>query len=220
MNAEHAAVIIAPAPSIDEREIDRFSRLAAEWWNPDGPMRPLHRLNPTRLAFIREVALAHFRRDAKSLAPFGGLTLLDIGCGGGLLTEPMTQLGFNALGVDAAEKNIGIAQAHAAASGVGSRYRAATAETLAAERARFDVVLNMEVVEHVADVGGFLKACTDVLAPGGVTIVSTLNRTLKKSRACKGRRRICAALAAGRHPRMVALHHAVRVEDEAGRCRA
>lgn len=167
------------ATSVDAREVDKFARLAEEWWNPDGKFRPLHRFNPVRLAFIREVALARFGRDAKSLRPFEGLTLLDIGCGGGLLSEPMARLGFDVLGVDAAEKNIGIAEAHAAAAGVDVRYRAATAEALAAEGARFDVVLNMEVVEHVADVPGFLRACASVLAPGGVMIVATINRTLR-----------------------------------------
>jgi 2-polyprenyl-6-hydroxyphenyl methylase/3-demethylubiquinone-9 3-methyltransferase len=182
MSAEHAASLDAPsvdAPSVDAGEIDKFSRMAEEWWNPNGKFRPLHRFNPTRLQFIREVALAHFGRDTKSLSPFGGLALLDIGCGGGLLCEPMSRLGFDVLGVDASEKNIGIAEAHATAAGVNVRYRAATAEALAEEGALFDVVLNMEVVEHVADVPGFLKACANVVAPGGVMIVATLNRTMK-----------------------------------------
>jgi 2-polyprenyl-6-hydroxyphenyl methylase / 3-demethylubiquinone-9 3-methyltransferase len=177
MSTGHAAA--ADSPSVDEREIDKFSRLAEEWWNPDGKFRPLHKFNPTRLQFIREIALAHFDRDPKSLSPFGGLKLLDIGCGGGLLSEPMSRLGFDVLGVDASEKNIGIAEAHAAAASVNVHYRATTAEALAAEGARFDLVLNMEVVEHVADVPGFLGACVNVLAPGGVMIVATLNRTMK-----------------------------------------
>jgi 2-polyprenyl-6-hydroxyphenyl methylase/3-demethylubiquinone-9 3-methyltransferase len=177
MSTGHATA--ADSPSVDEREIDKFSRLAEEWWNPDGKFRPLHKFNPTRLQFIRDVALAHFGRDPKGLSPFGGLSLLDIGCGGGLLSEPMSRLGFDVLGVDASEKNVGIAEAHAAAAGVNVRYRATTAETLAAEGARFDVVLNMEVVEHVADVPGFLGACASVIAPGGVMIVATLNRTMK-----------------------------------------
>jgi 2-polyprenyl-6-hydroxyphenyl methylase / 3-demethylubiquinone-9 3-methyltransferase len=177
MSAEHAASV--EAPSVDEHEIDKFSRLAEEWWDPDGKFRPLHRFNPTRLAFIREVALGHFRRDAKSLRPFDGLTLLDIGCGGGLLSEPMARLGFDVLGVDASEKNVRIAETHAAAAGVPARYRAATAEALAAEGLAFDVVLNMEVVEHVADVPSFLGACASVVAPGGLMIIATLNRTFK-----------------------------------------
>lgn len=175
MSATHAA----SASSVDDREIDKFSRLAEEWWNPDGKFRPLHRFNPARLQFIRDVALERFGRDPKSFRPFEGLTLLDIGCGGGLLCEPMARLSFDVLGVDAAEKNIGIAEAHAAAAGVKVRYRAATAEALAAEGARFDVVLNMEVVEHVADVPGFLRTTAGLVAPGGVMIVATLNRTLK-----------------------------------------
>lgn len=177
MSAEHATSV--DAPSVDEHEIEKFSRLAEEWWDPDGKFRPLHRFNPTRLAFIREVALGHFRRDAKSLRPFDGLTLLDIGCGGGLLSEPMARLGFDVLGVDASEKNVRIAETHAAAAGVPARYRAGTAEALAAEGLSFDLVLNMEVVEHVADVPSFLGACASVVAPGGLTIVATLNRTFK-----------------------------------------
>lgn len=170
MSAEHVT-------TVDPAEIAKFTALAETWWDPDGKMKPLHRFNPVRLAFIREVALAHFGRDHKSLSPFGGLSLLDVGCGGGLLSEPMARIGFDVLGIDAAERNIGIAEAHAAASGVNVRYRNTTPDALAAERAQFDVVLNMEVVEHVADVPAFLSACTAVLKPGGLTIVATINRT-------------------------------------------
>ena len=167
------------SPSLDPAEVAKFSDLAAEWWDPAGKFAPLHKFNPVRLRFIRETAAAHFSRDARSLRPFEGLSLLDIGCGGGLLSEPMARLGFAVTGVDASERNIGTAAAHAAESSLAVTYRAATAEALAAEGAAFDVVLNMEVVEHVADAGAYLSACAQLVKPGGLTIVATLNRTLK-----------------------------------------
>src|SRR3954449_11390598 len=132
--------------SIDPAEVERFSRIAAEWWDPRGKFAPLHKFNPTRLAFIRDQALHRFGRDPAQRRPFEGLSLLDIGCGGGLLSEPMSRLGFSLTGADASEKNIGTARAHAAQSGLPITYRAATAETLVAEGQSFDVVLNMEVV--------------------------------------------------------------------------
>jgi 2-polyprenyl-6-hydroxyphenyl methylase / 3-demethylubiquinone-9 3-methyltransferase len=169
----------SPAPSVDVEEVAKFSALAAEWWDPNGKFAPLHKFNPVRLGFIRQEAAARFCRDARSLRPFEGLSLLDIGCGGGLLSEPMARLGFAVTGADASEKNIGTARAHAAQSAVTVDYRATTAEALAAEDLSFDVVLNMEVVEHVADVGAYLSACTRLVKPGGFTIVATLNKTLK-----------------------------------------
>jgi 2-polyprenyl-6-hydroxyphenyl methylase/3-demethylubiquinone-9 3-methyltransferase len=165
--------------SIDPAEVAKFSALAAEWWDPAGKFAPLHRFNPVRLAFIKAEAAAHFGRDSQALRPFEGLSLLDIGCGGGLLAEPMSRLGFAVTGADASERNIATARAHAVQSGLAVDYRAATAETLAAEGLAFDVVLNMEVVEHVADVGAYLKACAGLVKPGGLTIVATLNKTLK-----------------------------------------
>jgi 2-polyprenyl-6-hydroxyphenyl methylase/3-demethylubiquinone-9 3-methyltransferase len=165
--------------SVDPAEVEKFSQLAAEWWDPTGKFRPLHVFNPVRLKFIRGLAAEHFGRDQRSLTPFTGLTLLDIGCGGGLLSEPMARMGFNVLGVDASEKNVRIAAAHAAGSGLALDYLAGTAETLATENASFDAILNMEVVEHVADLGGFLKSCATMLRPGGLMVVATLNRTLK-----------------------------------------
>ncbi|HYG28033.1 MAG TPA: bifunctional 2-polyprenyl-6-hydroxyphenol methylase/3-demethylubiquinol 3-O-methyltransferase UbiG [Caulobacteraceae bacterium] len=166
--------------SIDPDEVARFSAIAAEWWDPSGKFAPLHRFNPVRLAFIREQALARFGRDGALRAPFEGLKLLDIGCGGGLLAEPMRRLGFEVTAVDASERNVQVAAAHAAEVGLDIDYRAATAEQLEAEAAGpFDVILNMEVIEHVADPGEYLRTTARLLAPGGLMIVATLNRTLK-----------------------------------------
>jgi 2-polyprenyl-6-hydroxyphenyl methylase/3-demethylubiquinone-9 3-methyltransferase len=168
------------ASSIDPADVARFSAIAEGWWDPNGKFAPLHRFNPVRLEFIRERAMARFGRDAKARAPFEGLRLLDIGCGGGLLCEPMRRLGFDVAGVDASERNIAVASAHAEAMGLAIDYRASTAEALLAEAAaRFDVVLNMEVVEHVAEPGQYLRDCARLLKPGGLMIVATLNRTLK-----------------------------------------
>ncbi|MEI9989793.1 MAG: bifunctional 2-polyprenyl-6-hydroxyphenol methylase/3-demethylubiquinol 3-O-methyltransferase UbiG [Rhizomicrobium sp.] len=162
-------------PTVDDAEVAKFSAMAAEWWDPAGKFAPLHKFNPVRLKFIRDTAAAHFGRSG--LKPFEGLGLLDIGCGGGLLSEPMSRLGFAVTGVDPSEKNIGTAKAHAA--GLPITYRAASAETLAAEGLGFDVVLNMEVVEHVADLKAYLMACAHLVKPGGLMIVATLNKTLK-----------------------------------------
>ncbi|WP_332773565.1 bifunctional 2-polyprenyl-6-hydroxyphenol methylase/3-demethylubiquinol 3-O-methyltransferase UbiG [Phenylobacterium sp.] len=170
----------AAATSIDPEEVERFSRIAAEWWDPRGKFAPLHKFNPVRLAFIREQALVRFGRDAAARRPFEGLRLLDIGCGGGLLSEPMTRLGFAVTGVDASPRNIGTAAAHADEQGLSIDYRASTAEDLLAAGERpFDVILNMEVIEHVADPRAYLRDCARLLAPGGLMIVATLNRTLK-----------------------------------------
>ena len=170
----------ASASSIDPKEVEQFSRIAAEWWDPKGKFAPLHKFNPVRLSFIRDQVQARFSRDPKAIRPFEGLRLLDIGCGGGLLCEPMTRLGFQVTGVDASERNIGTASAHAAEQGLAIDYRATTAEDLlAAGEAPFDVILNMEVIEHVADPGAYLRDCARLLAPGGLMIVATLNRTLK-----------------------------------------
>lgn len=165
--------------SLDPAEIEKFSAMAESWWDPNGKFAPLHRFNPVRLKFIRAVALAHFARDTKSLAPFRGLSLLDIGCGGGLLCEPMTRLGFAVTGADASEKNIQIAQLHAAQTGLAIDYRAATAEVLAAEGKAFDLILNMEVIEHVADPQAFIATCAGLVRPGGLMITATMNKTLK-----------------------------------------
>ncbi len=170
----------AARSSIDPADVERFSRIAAEWWDPRGKFAPLHKFNPVRLAFIREQALARFGRDPAARRPFEGLRLLDIGCGGGLLCEPMARLGFAVTGVDASERNIGTASTHAAEVGLDIDYRAGTAEALLdGGEPPFDVVLNMEVVEHVAEPGAFLRDCASLVAPGGLMVVATLNRTLK-----------------------------------------
>jgi 2-polyprenyl-6-hydroxyphenyl methylase/3-demethylubiquinone-9 3-methyltransferase len=165
--------------SVDPAEVEKFSVMAAEWWDPSGKFAPLHKFNPIRLSFIRDTTAAHFGRNGKSPKPFEGLSLLDIGCGGGLLSEPMARMGFAVTGVDPSEKNIGTAKAHAAQTGTAIAYRAADAESLVAEGAAFDVVLNMEVVEHVADLKAYLGSTAALVKPGGLMFVATLNKTLK-----------------------------------------
>jgi 2-polyprenyl-6-hydroxyphenyl methylase / 3-demethylubiquinone-9 3-methyltransferase len=167
------------ASSVDQAEVERFSRLASDWWNPRGPMAALHKFNPVRLGYIRDQAAKRFARDPKKLDCLEGLRMLDIGCGGGILSEPLARLGARMVGADPSEENIAAASAHAQASGIAVDYRATTAEDLAEAGERFDVVLAMEVVEHVADVGSFVKTCGAMVKPGGVMIAATLNRTLK-----------------------------------------
>jgi 2-polyprenyl-6-hydroxyphenyl methylase/3-demethylubiquinone-9 3-methyltransferase len=170
----------ATGASVDVAEVERFSRMADDWWSPTGKFAPLHRFNPVRLAFIRDQAMMRFGRDAHARRPFEGLRLLDIGCGGGLLSEPMARLGFEVTGVDASERNIGAAKAHAARLDLPVRYLCSTVETLLEEESEpFDLVLNMEVIEHVADPAEFLRGCTRLIAPRGLMIVATLNRTAK-----------------------------------------
>jgi 2-polyprenyl-6-hydroxyphenyl methylase/3-demethylubiquinone-9 3-methyltransferase len=165
--------------TIDSGEVERFSAFAAEWWNPNGKFRPLHKFNPVRLAYIRDQVAAHFGRDPRVAQPFEGLRFLDIGCGGGLLCEPMARLGAEVVGADASESNIEVAKLHAAESGLDIDYRATTAEALADAGEAFDVILNMEVVEHVADIDFFIGKCGEMLKPGGIMFVATINRTLK-----------------------------------------
>jgi 2-polyprenyl-6-hydroxyphenyl methylase / 3-demethylubiquinone-9 3-methyltransferase len=165
--------------TVDDAEIERFSRLAAEWWNPNGKFKPLHKFNPVRLTYIREQVLERFGRDPRAARPFKGLRFLDIGCGGGLLCEPMARLGADIVGADASATNIEVAKLHADESGLTIDYRATTAEALAGAGEQFDVILNMEVVEHVADVELFIEACGRMLKPGGIMFVATINRTLK-----------------------------------------
>lgn len=169
----------APAgATVDPAEIAKFSKLSAEWWNPNGKMKPLHRINPLRLAFIRDAACRKFSRDATKPGSLTGLRLLDIGCGAGLLCEPFARLGAQVVGVDPALKNIAAANIHAEGSGVAVDYRCTVIEDMD-ENERFDIVLAMEVVEHVADIGLFLDRCAALLAPGGLMVVSTLNRNWK-----------------------------------------
>ena len=165
--------------SVVTAEVERFSRLAADWWDPRGPMAALHKLNPVRLAYIRDRAAERFDRDPKKLDCLNGLRMLDIGCGAGILSEPLARLGAEVVGADPAEENIVAAQAHAEEAGLSIDYRATTAEDLAAEGERFDAVLAMEVVEHVNDVDEFVATCASTVKPGGLLIAATLNRTLK-----------------------------------------
>jgi len=167
------------ASTVDEAEVERFSRHAADWWDARGPMAALHKFNPVRIAYIRDQAAACFGRDPKKLDCLRGLRMLDIGCGGGILSEPLARLGAHMVGADPAEENIEAARDHAEESGVAVDYRAVTAEDLAEAGERFDVVLAMEVVEHVTDVELFVATCASMVKPGGLLIAATLNRTLK-----------------------------------------
>ena len=167
------------ASTIDEAEVARFAALADEWWDPRGKMAVLHKFNPVRLAYIRDAACRHFARNAKQLDCLKDLRILDIGCGGGILSEPLARLGASVVGADPAEKNIAAAKLHAAQGGLAIDYRASSAEALADLGERFEVVLAMEVVEHVADVKLFVARCAEMVKPGGLMIAATINRTLK-----------------------------------------
>lgn len=167
------------ANTVDAGEIEKFQKMAAEWWNPDGMFKPLHMLNPCRLDYITTQIAAEFERSLVDDAPFSGLRILDIGCGGGLLAEPMARLGAEVVGADAAERNIPVARIHAEQSGLTIDYRHTTAEALADAGELFDAVLNMEVVEHVADPQAYLTACQKLLKPGGLMVCSTINRNPK-----------------------------------------
>ena len=186
--------------TVDDAEVAKFEAMAAEWWDPRGKFKPLHMLNPCRLDYIRDQIAGEFGRDPAAPRPFQGLRLLDIGCGGGLLSEPMARLGAEVTGADAAAGNIPVAQVHAAQSGLEIDYRHTTAEALAAAGERFDVVLNMEVVEHVADPAGYLGACHDLLRPGGLMICSTISRTARSyALAIVGAERVMRWLPPGTH---------------------
>jgi 2-polyprenyl-6-hydroxyphenyl methylase/3-demethylubiquinone-9 3-methyltransferase len=162
--------------TVDAAEVERFAAIAPEWWSEDGAFRPLHRLNPARIEYIRDRLAGHFERDIKTRAPFAGLSLLDIGCGGGLLCEPMARLGFAVTGVDADATALTVARDHAAAQGMSIDYRGDDAEDLARSR-RFDVVLALEVVEHAADPALFIATAASLVKPGGALVLSTINRT-------------------------------------------
>jgi len=186
--------------TINDAEIAKFTAMAEEWWNPKGKFKPLHKFNPVRLAYIREHLLSHFGRDGTAMRPFEGLTILDVGCGGGLLCEPLTRLGATVTGIDAAERNIIIAKLHAEQSGLDIDYRATTSEALAAAGEHYDVVLNMEVVEHVDNVPLYMKSCADLVKPGGLTLTATLNRTLRAlALAVIGAERVLRWLPVGTH---------------------
>ncbi|WP_108663425.1 bifunctional 2-polyprenyl-6-hydroxyphenol methylase/3-demethylubiquinol 3-O-methyltransferase UbiG [Acuticoccus kandeliae] len=165
--------------TVDAAEVEKFDRLAAGWWDPNGKMKPLHKFNPVRLTFLRQTLSRHFDRDARGEAPLAGLRILDIGCGGGLLSEPLARMGADVVGADAAPMNIAVARRHAEKMGVPVDYRDTTAEALAEAGESFDVVLAMEIVEHVSDVAAFVAACASMVRPGGITIFATLNRTPK-----------------------------------------
>ena len=165
--------------TVDQAEIAKFEAMAAEWWDLDGKFKPLHMLNPCRLDYITQQIAAEFGRDLATDRPFEGLRLLDIGCGGGLLCEPMVRLGATVVGADAAARNIPVARIHAEQSGLEIDYRHTTAEALAADGEVFDVVLNMEVIEHVADPAAYLAAVHALMKPGGLHICSTINRNAK-----------------------------------------
>ena len=165
--------------TVDPGEVAKFEAMAAEWWDATGKFKPLHMMNPCRLDYITDQIAAEFNRDLTAPGAFEGLRLLDIGCGGGLLSEPMARLGATVVGADAAPTNIEVARIHADRSGLEIDYRNTTAEALAADGEQFDVVLNMEVIEHVSDPAAYLRACHDLLKPGGLMITSTINRNPK-----------------------------------------
>jgi 2-polyprenyl-6-hydroxyphenyl methylase/3-demethylubiquinone-9 3-methyltransferase len=165
--------------TVDADQVARFSALADEWWDPGGSFRPLHKLNPVRLEFIRDRLAAHHGRDPLAPAPLAGLEILDVGCGGGLICEPLCRLGAAVTGIDASDKNVGVAGNHAGRAGLDIDYRHGAAEDLAGEGRSFDAVLSLEVVEHVADIGAFVAACCALVRPGGMAVFATLNRTAK-----------------------------------------
>ncbi len=169
----------AHASTVDPAEIERFSAMAGEWWDPKGKFRPLHQINPLRLAFIRDEVCRRFARSTKSAKVLAGLRVLDIGCGGGLLSEPLARLGGDVVGADASATNIEIARLHAADSDLAIDYRATTAEALADRGETFDVILALEIVEHVPDMPAFIAICAGMLRPGGLMVVSTINRTAR-----------------------------------------
>jgi 2-polyprenyl-6-hydroxyphenyl methylase/3-demethylubiquinone-9 3-methyltransferase len=168
-----------PQTTVDSAEVEQFSRLAAQWWDERGPMAMLHKFNPVRLSYIRDQVAAHFGRNPKQIGCLSGLRILDIGCGGGILSEPLARLGAQVVGADPSEANIEVARKHAGLVDLRIDYRAVTAEALADKNERFDVVLALEVVEHVTDVDLFVKRCGEMVRPNGMLIAATINRTLK-----------------------------------------
>lgn len=186
--------------TINQAEIAKFTAMAEEWWDPKGKFKPLHKFSPVRLGYIRDHLLSHFGRDGSTMRPFEGLTILDVGCGGGLLCEPLARLGASVTGIDAAERNITIAKLHAEQSGLEIDYQATTSEALAATGKKYDMVLNMEVVEHVDNVPLYMKSCADLVKPGGLMLTATLNRTARAyALAIVGAERILRWLPVGTH---------------------
>ena len=174
-----AAATRQDGSTIDPAEVSRFEAISKDWWDPKGPMAVLHKFNPVRLSFVRDLACARFGRDPKTIRAIEGLSLVDIGCGGGVLSEPLARLGATVTGLDPATGNVAVARAHAQAAELEIDYRDETIEALVASGARFDIVLAMEVVEHVADVQAFVTACCEAVKPGGLLVMATLNRTLR-----------------------------------------
>lgn len=190
---------MAEAPStLDPTEIEKFSALAAEWWNPDGPFGALHRLNPVRLQFIRDFAIRHFRGSGRR--PLSGLRVLDLGCGGGLVSAPLARMGATVTGADASAEAIGAARAYAQQSGLDVDFQCTSAEALQAAGAQFDLVTALEIVEHVADVSAFLAAASSLVRPGGALVLSTINRTQRaRALAIVGAERILKWAPEGAH---------------------
>lgn len=170
---------MSAASTVDPVEVERFSKMAAEWWDPKGKFKPLHKFNPVRLAYLKRELSVHFGRDARRMDALGGLRILDIGCGGGLVAEPLARLGATVVGIDPSPVNVEVARRHAETTGIAVDYRADTAEALAAAGERFDVVLALEVVEHVEGVDAFLAVAASMVKPGGLIVVATINRTLR-----------------------------------------
>ncbi len=169
----------ADSTTLDAREVERFTRMAEQWWDPKGKFRPLHKMNPVRLSYVKEQLCRHFARDLRSRDALDGLQILDVGCGGGLLSEPLARLGAQVVGIDPSERNIQVARLHAESQGLDIDYRAQTVEALAAEDIRFDAIVCLEVVEHVPDVPAFLAVLARLVKAEGVVVLSTLNRTVK-----------------------------------------
>jgi len=190
-----------PVPSsLDPAEIEKFSALAKQWWDPNGPFGALHRMNPVRMGFIREKAAKHFPAPAAKRTPLAGLSALDLGCGGGLVSAPLARLGADVTGLDASEEAIGAARAYAESAGLAINFEVCAAEALAASGAQFDLVTALEIVEHVADVGAFLTAAQALLKPGGLIVISTINRTPKaRALAITGAERILRWAPEGTH---------------------
>lgn len=186
--------------TVDPDEVAKFSAMASEWWDPAGKFKPLHKFNPIRLAYIRETLCTHFSLDDNGPTPLRGLRVLDLGCGGGLLSEPVSRMGAELIGADASAETIETARVHADQQGLTIDYRVTRAEELAAQSEAFDAIICMEVVEHVADLGEFIKTCAQLLKPGGIILLATLNRTMKSyAFAIVGAEYILRWLPAGTH---------------------